>query len=224
MENAPQKLLLSVYNVEGKVVAERELSSAVFGVAINPHVVHFASVAHQANKRTVLASTKGRGEVRGGGKKPWRQKGTGRARHGSIRSPLWKGGGVVFGPRTDRNYSMKINKKVKKQALTMVLSQRFFEGRIVLVDEFAVPDAKTKHACEILKKLPLPDFSKGKKVGIITAPHSTTVSRSLRNVPRVFLLPCSSLNVYDLLRVPTVVIPLASVDMIEKHYTGKEKA
>lgn len=216
--------MLSVYNMDGKVVSEREVSSAVFGIAVNPQIVHFASVVQQANKRTVLASTKGRGEVRGGGKKPWRQKGTGRARHGSIRSPLWKGGGVVFGPRTDRNYSMKINKKVKKQALTMVLSQRFSEGRIVLVDEFAVPSAKTKHACEILKKLPLPDFSKGKKVGIITVPHSTAVSRSLRNVPTVRLLSASSLNVNDLLYTPTVVIPLASVDLIEKQFAAKKEA
>lgn len=222
MENALQKLVLSVYNMDGKVVSERELSPAVFGVAVNPQVVHFASVVHQANKRTVLASTKGRGEVRGGGKKPWRQKGTGRARHGSIRSPLWKGGGVVFGPRTDRNYSMKINKKVKKQALTMVLSQRFSEGRVVLVDEIAVPSAKTKQAFAMLQKLPLPNFSKGKKVGIITVPHSTTVSRSLRNVPTVRLLPVSSLNVYDLLHVPTVVIPLASVELIEKQYAGQK--
>ncbi|MBI4250162.1 50S ribosomal protein L4 [Candidatus Uhrbacteria bacterium] len=224
MEKATQKLVLSVYNMDGQVVSEREVSPAVFGVAVNPNIVHFASVVQQANKRTVLASTKGRGEVRGGGKKPWRQKGTGRARHGSIRSPLWKGGGVVFGPRTERNYSMKINKKVKRQALTMVLSERFSEGRVVLVDDFAVPTAKTKQAFGILKKLPLPDFEKGKKVGIITAPHSTAVSRSLRNMPTVRLLPVSSLNVYDLLHVPTVVIPLASVDVIEKQYASLPKA
>ncbi|MBI4272722.1 50S ribosomal protein L4 [Candidatus Uhrbacteria bacterium] len=213
-----KKVTLDVYNSEGAVVAHRELDPTVFGVTPKEEVLHLAVVAQDANARRVHASTKGKGEVRGGGKKPWKQKGTGRARHGSIRSPIWRGGGIVFGPRANRNYSLKINKKVKKKALCMVLSARAHEGRIILLDALEIPSAKTTQAARTLAKLPVIDFAKGRKSAVITPPHTPELSRSLRNLPRVSVIPARSLNVKDLIASPSLVIPLASLESIEKQY------
>ena len=214
----PKKITLDVYNSQGAVVSSRELAATVFGITPKEEVLHLAVVAQDANARRVYASTKGKGEVRGGGKKPWKQKGTGRARHGSIRSPIWRGGGIVSGPRANRNYSLKINKKVKKKALCMVLSARASEGRIVLLDTLAVPTAKTKQASLLLTKLPLIEFAKGRKFAVITPPHTPELSRSLRNLPRVVIIPALSLNLKDLIASPSLVIPLASLESIEKQY------
>lgn len=213
-----KKIVLNVYNSEGVVVSNRELDATVFGITPKEEVVHLAVVAQDANARRVYASTKGKGEVRGGGKKPWKQKGTGRARHGSIRSPLWRGGGIVFGPRANRNYSLKINKKVKKKALCMVLSVRASEGRIVLLDTLEITSAKTKQAAGLLAKLPVIEFAKGRKSAVITPPHTPSLTRSLRNLPRVSIIPALSLNVKDLIASPSLVIPLASLESIEKQY------
>ncbi len=221
MASEEKKLVIDVYNTNGEVVAKRELDPRVFGVVVKPELVHFALVAQEANARVVLAKTLGKGEVRGGGKKPWKQKGTGRARHGSIRSPIWRGGGVVFGPRSDRNFSMKINKKVKQKALCMALSQRVQEGKVILIDAVNMPQAKTKHAVAFLKKLPTLEFIKGKKFGFITPPHVPELSRSLRNLPSVRLIGAHSLNVKALVASASLVIPIASVEAIEKQFAKK---
>lgn len=144
---------LTVYNQEGAVTGSQELSDKVFGVGVKNEVVHQVAVAMMGNKRQVLAHTKGRGEVRGGGRKPWRQKGTGRARHGSIRSPLWVGGGVTFGPTKERNFSKKINTKMRRKAITMCLSDRVKDGKLVLLDGLSLKDGKTKEIVGVFEKL-----------------------------------------------------------------------
>lgn len=218
-----KKIVLEVYNSQGAVVGNRELDSTIFGITPKKEVVHLAVVAQDANARRVHASTKGKGEVRGGGKKPWKQKGTGRARHGSIRSPIWRGGGIVFGPRKERNYSLKINKKVKKKALCMALSQRASEGRIVLIDALdSALITKTKQAAAFLTKLPIIEFAKGKKSSLITPPHTGELSRNFRNLPRIALMPALSLNVKDIVASPALVIPLASLESIESQFGKKQ--
>jgi len=144
---------VNLYNQEGKEIGKAELTSEIFDVKLNSNLVHQAVVAQTANKRQVLAHTKDRSEVRGGGKKPWRQKGTGRARHGSIRSPLWRGGGITFGPTNERNFSLKINKKAKRKALLMCLSDKAKNERIILVDNLELAEAKTKKFFQILLNL-----------------------------------------------------------------------
>jgi len=144
-----------VYNVNGEKVSEVELNPKVFGLAVKPDLVSFVVIAQKANQRQVLAHTKNKGEVRGGGRKPWRQKGTGRARHGSIRSPLWRGGGVTFGPTKERNFSLKINKKEKRQALLMVLSDKAKHEKIILIDKLELDQPKTKKFFQILQNVNL---------------------------------------------------------------------
>ncbi len=156
---------VNVYNLEGKVVGEADLEPAVFEVKAKPELIHFVAIGLSAGERQSPSHAKTRGEVRGGGRKPWKQKGTGRARHGSIRSPLWRGGGIIFGPRSDRNFKIKINKKVRKLAFKMVLSDKVREKSLVLVESFDLPEAKTKIFAKLLKSLPLV----GKKVLIIFA-------------------------------------------------------
>jgi len=146
-------LKIKVYNQEAKTAGEMELSPKVFGVKVNEALVHQAVVTQMANERKVIAHTKTRSEVRGGGKKPWAQKGTGRARHGSSRSPIWKGGGVTFGPRNDRNFKMRINKKMKQGAMFMVLSDKLASNRLVVLDKFSITDFKTKFFNQILTNL-----------------------------------------------------------------------
>ncbi len=142
-----------VYNLQAEKVREAELNPAVFGVKVKESVVHQVAMAQMANSRVAIAHTKTKGEVRGGGIKPWRQKGTGRARHGSIRSPLWKGGGVTFGPRKDRNFSQKVNKKMKTKALFMCLSDKVNNNLMVLVDKLDLAEGKTKKMVEVMKNL-----------------------------------------------------------------------
>ncbi|MBI2645204.1 50S ribosomal protein L4 [Candidatus Uhrbacteria bacterium] len=216
--------MCNVYGADGEVVGTRELVADIFNREIKEGLVHLAVVAQAANARTVIADTKSRGEVRGGGKKPWRQKGTGRARHGSIRSPIWRGGGITFGPRTDRNYALKINKKAKKNALCMVLSDKARQQNIILIDTGAFHAQKTKEALALLKKLPLQLDEKRKKqhaIGCVTPAGSTVASRGFRNIPFAHLLPVNSLNIIDVLNMKKLVMPLASLDMIERTYAKK---
>ena len=142
---------LPIYNLAGEKIKEKEVSSRIFGVKIRPEVIHQVVVAQGANARPVLADTKNRGEVRGGGKKPWRQKGTGRARQGSIRSPQWKGGGVVFGPTSDRNFSQRVNKKQKQLALAMCLSDKVNNNLLAVFDKLSLNEGKTKKLITGLK-------------------------------------------------------------------------
>lgn len=213
-------LIVDVLNMDGEKVATRELSPAVFGVSMKEGLVHLAVVAQAANNRTVHAATKSRGQVRGGGKKPWRQKGTGRARHGSIRSPLWRGGGITFGPRTERNYTLKINKKAQRKALCMVLSQKVRDGRILFLDELSVPSAKTKDASKTLKRLPLGWEGKGRlTIGVISPRGSVALNRSIRNIRDVHIIPAQSLNLMRLLQMKQLIMPLQSLESLERSFT-----
>ncbi len=217
-------IVCDVYNAVGEIIGQRTLMPQIFNCDIKEGLVHLAVVAQQANARVVLADTKSRGEVRGGGKKPWKQKGTGRARHGSIRSPIWRGGGITFGPRAERNYSLKINKKAKKSALCMVLSDKAQNKNIVLLDTDAFHAQKTKEALALLKKLPFGFSEKRKKqhsIGCVMPQGSTVVSRGFRNISFAHLLQANSLNVIDVLKVKKLMVPLASLDMIERTYAKK---
>jgi len=219
-----QPIILDVYDTEGTKVSTKELSSSIFGVPLKEGLIHLAVVAQAANARTVHASTKTRGEVRGGGKKPWKQKGTGRARHGSIRSPLWRKGGIVFGPRTTRNYSLKINQKARQKALCMVLSQKVREGRLVLIDDFVLTQPKTKEAISVLKRLPFnaPQAKKQPSIGVVSPIGAHALNRSLKNIPYVHILPAHSLNVASTLQMRYLVMPLKSLEHIEQRFIGKK--
>lgn len=196
-------LKVKVYNLEGKEIDELKLDSAIFGVEINPALVHQAVVAQQANARLTLAHTKTKGEVRGGGIKPWRQKGTGRARHGSRRSPIWIGGGITFGPRTDRNFSLKINRKMKRKALLMGLTDKVNEQKLIVVDKLELPEIKTKNLIKILNKL------SGKKTAttlVVLAVKDEKILKSAQNLPKVKTILADSLNIVDVLQYQLMVI------------------
>jgi large subunit ribosomal protein L4 len=191
---------VKLYNIEGKVVGEHELDAKVFGASVNPSVVHEVAVSIQANARRPWAHTKTRGNVSGGGKKPWKQKGTGRARQGSIRSPQWVGGGIVFGPLNERNYTKKINRKLKSAALAMVLSDKVASEKLVLVDAFS-SKGKTKESVTALSKLPV-----NGKISLVTTGSDPMLVRSLRNVEKVNVTNLSSLNLFDVLDAQFVVM------------------
>ena len=206
-------LKTKIYNQEGKESGEMELPSRVFGIKLVDDLVHQAVVAQMANSRQVLADTKDKGEVRGGGKKPWRQKGTGRARHGSIRSPLWKGGGVTFGPTTDRNFSKRINKKMKMKALFMVLSGKLRDKEIIVVDDLKINKTSTKVMKDIFKSLPI----KG-KVLLSLDKSDQNILNSVKNIPKVSVLASDSLNVVDLLKNKILVINKRGIEKIGEVY------
>lgn len=206
---------VKLYNQEGKVVGDVELTPSIFEVEVSEHVVHEAVVAQLGNRRQVLAHTKTRGEVRGGGRKPWKQKGTGRARHGSRRSPIWVGGGITFGPRKNRNFSKKINKKVRRQAICMVLSDRVKDDRLVALEGLQIENGKTKLLVDVLKKLP----SKDKKILLVVESKNMEVRRAAKNIPFVTTISPNSMNVLDLLRYPYIVAPKAEIETITKVYS-----
>lgn len=205
---------INVYNLAGQVTGEQELDSTVFGAAIKPELVHFAATGLLNNQRQVLAHTKTRGEVSGGGKKPWKQKHTGRARQGSIRSPLWKGGGVVFGPRSDRNFKVKINKKIKQMAMRMVLSDKVKGNALLLLENFDLNEAKTKVFAKILKGLPIV----GKKFLLIFANESANLRRASRNLPKAQSINLCEVNLVDLLNNDTVITSKEAIDYWQKVY------
>ncbi len=208
-----------VYNQKGKSIGKLNLPEAIFGVHWNGDLVHQVVTGMQANARTPVAHTKDRGEVRGGGKKPWRQKGTGRARHGSSRSPIWAGGGVTHGPRNEKDYSKKINKKMKVKALYTVLSEKFREGRIIFLEELDLKNIKTKDAVEIIKNLStIPGFEKitgGKRTNTyITVPAKKDVlKKSFANIKTVKLDEVRNINPVDLLscRYTIISFPTESI-------------
>lgn len=205
---------VKVYNLTGEVLKEEELNPQVFGIAVKPELVQQVVEAQLANSRQVLAHTKGRSEVRGGGRKPWRQKGTGRARHGSIRSPLWRGGGVIFGPTKERNYTKAVNKKVKKKALKMVLSDKVNHEAIILMENLSLNEPKTKKVVEMMKKLPL----NNKSTLIILDKKDDNIIRSCRNLPLIDTLPVESLNVVDLLKFEYLLTTIKAIKRIETIY------
>lgn len=199
-----------VYNMEGKQVDEIELSDAIFGTEVNVPLLHQAVVACEANRRQGTASTKTRSEVRGGGRKPWRQKGTGRARHGSIRSPIWVGGGVVFGPKP-RDYRQALPKKMRRAALKSALSAKVDSGDIVVLDSLSLPQIKTKRMAEILERLNVSGTAL-----IVTADRDRNVELSARNIPGVSLRPAEGINAYEILKHRKLVITRDGVAKVEE--------
>ncbi len=208
-------LKTKVYNSEGKENGEIKLDPKVFDVEVNPAVVQQVIEAYLANKRQVLAHTKVMSDVRGGGKKPWRQKGTGRARHGSIRSPLWKGGGVTFGPRKNRNFTKKINKKVKVKALFMVLSDKLKNDKLVVVEELKLENRKTKDLLKVVKNIKLDS----KKLVIGLEKKNINVQSSAKNIENIKAMAVDSFNIYTLLKYEYLVLTKAAIEKISKHFT-----
>lgn len=201
---------VDVYNITGEKVGQQELDEKVFNVAVNELVVHQVLVAQQANSRQVVAHTKNRADVRGGGKKPWKQKGTGRARAGSSRSPIWRGGGVTFGPRSDRNFTLLVNKKVKTKALRMVLSDKVAHDHLILIDAFVMEKPKTSEIVAMMKKLPV----ENKKVLVSFASKDEALLRSVRNLAKVGYIAADSLNVVDLLRYDYLMLDKAAMEKV----------
>ena len=202
---------VSVYNMEGNEVGKIDLNDAVFGVEVNEHLVHLAVVAQLANNRQGTQKAKTRSEVSGGGRKPWRQKGTGHARQGSTRSPQWTGGGVVFAP-TPRDYTIRLNKKEKRAALKSALASRVLENKFIVVDELKLDEIKTKKFQTVLNNL------KVNKALVVVGEDSDNVVKSAKNIPAVKTAYVNTINVYDILKYNTVVATKTAVANIEEVY------
>ena len=202
---------VTVFNMEGNEVGTMELNDAVFGVEINEHLVHLAVVRQLANKRQGTQKAKTRSEVSGGGRKPWRQKGTGHARQGSIRAPQWTGGGVVFAP-VPRDYEVKMNKKERRAALKSALTSKVQDNKLVVVDSLALAEAKTKEMQKVLTNL------KADKALVITAADDQNVVIAARNIADVHTATVSTMNVYDVMKHNTVVVTKDAVASIEEVY------
>lgn len=202
---------VAVYNMEGKEVDKIELNDSIFGVEINEHLVHMAVLQQLANKRQGTQKAKTRSEVRGGGRKPWRQKGTGHARQGSTRSPQWTGGGVVFAP-TPRDYSFKLNKKEKRAALKSALTSRVEENKFIVVDELNFDEIKTKKFQAVLNNLNV------NKALVVLEDGNKNVEISAKNIPDVKTAHTNTINVYDILKYNTVIATKAVVAAIEEVY------
>ena len=202
---------VSVYNIEGKEVGSIELNDAVFGVEVNEHLVHMAVVNQLANNRQGTQSAKTRSEVSGGGRKPWRQKGTGHARQGSTRAPQCTGGGIVFAPKP-RDYSFKMNKKEKRIALLSALSSKVAESKIVVLDEFKLDEIKTKKFVEVMNNL------KVENALVVLEGENKNVVLSGRNIPSVKVTATNEINTYDVLKYTTLVVTKAAVEKLEEVY------
>ena len=238
---------LNIYNQNGEVKGQKELSDKIFAVKANPGLINEAITAQTANMRTVLAHTKTRAEVRGGGKKPWRQKGTGRARVGSSRSPLWRSGGIIFGPNADRNFSKKINKKAKRKAMFMVLSDRAANNGLAILEKLTLADYKTKAMNEVLNNLEEKVFSSfakaspsatatgdksadkpkvknkkirttGRSILFINDVKDDKVNNSGRNLVGVKIINVGNINIVDLLNYKNIIISDKAVDKLEEIY------
>jgi len=227
-----------VYNQTAEAVGEIKLADNVFGLAAKETLIHQALIAQTANQRQVLAHTKTRGEVRGGGKKPWRQKGTGRARAGSSRSPIWIGGGVTFGPLKERNFKKDINKKMKQKAIRMVISDRFKNNALVVLDDLKLEEFKTKEFNEIIKQLEQKILQTKPKVDkksaeekkarpekrsllIINDKTDEKIKYSGRNLPNVKIINLDNINIIDLLKYKNLVLTKKSVKKLEEKYDQK---
>ena len=202
---------VSVYNMEGNEVGTIELNDAVFGVDVNEHLVHMAVVAQLANKRQGTQKAKTRSEVSGGGRKPWRQKGTGHARQGSTRAPQWTGGGVVFAP-VPRDYTIRLNKKEKRLALKSVLTSKVQENKLIVVDELKFDEIKTKNFVNVMNNL------KAEKALVVLNENDANVVMSARNIPTVKTALTNTINVYDILKYNTLILTKDAVATIEEVY------
>jgi large subunit ribosomal protein L4 len=202
---------VAVYNMDGKEVDKMELNDDIFGVKINEHLVHMAVVQHLANKRQGTQKAKTRAEVSGGGRKPWRQKGTGHARQGSTRAPQWTGGGMVFAP-VPRDYSFKLNKKEKRAALKSALTSRVNEDKFIVLDSLKLDEIKTKRMAQVLNNLNV------EKALVIIEDNDRNIVLSARNLPKVATATADSINTYDILKYNTVIATKAAVEKIEEVY------
>ena len=202
---------VTVYNMEGNEVGTMDLNDAVFGVEVNEHLVHLAVVRQLANKRQGTQKAKTRSEVSGGGRKPFRQKGTGRARQGSIRAPQWKGGGVVFAPKP-RDYSFKLNKKVKKLALQSALTSKVAENKIIVLENLDLAEVKTKEMAKVLGNI-----NAGKALIVMEGSNKNAIL-SARNIPEVKTASVNTINTYDVLKYNTLVVTKEAVAKIEEVY------
>lgn len=200
---------VNVLDMNGAQVGTMELSDAIFGIEVDEAAIHMAVVQHLANKRQGTQSAKTRAEVRGGGRKPWRQKGTGRARQGSIRSPQWRGGGVVFAPKP-RDYSFKVNKKYKRLALKSALTDKLSSSKIIVLDELTLTEIKTKAMKKVLENI------KAGKALVVTAELDSNVVLSARNLPNIKTCEAHSINVYDILKYENFVVTKQAVAKIEE--------
>lgn len=207
---------VKLYTWQGADAGTFELPDSLFAVAVKPAVVHEVIVAQDANSRAVSAHTKDRSEVSGGGKKPWKQKGTGRARHGSTRSPIWVHGGVAHGPQADRNFTKKINKKMKRTAIAMLLSDRLAQNAFVAVDTFAFPEAKTKLVATMRKALPCAD----KAALLVLGSAEAGVARAARNLSQTQTIAARSVNPRDLAKFGAVIASKAAIAEMEETFTG----
>ncbi len=217
---------IKIYNQQAEPAGEMELDSRIFGKKVNSALVHQAVVAQMANQRQVLAHTKTKGEVRGGGKKPWRQKGTGRARVGSNRSPLWRSGGITFGPRADRNFSLKINQKMKQNALFMALSDKVASSRAFLLDKVDLSEYKTKNANQIIKNieaklLPVEKKPKSKEtrsILFVDCEKKDEKKYSFRNLSGVKLSHLDGINLVEILKYRYLIFTTEAIKKLEERY------
>ena len=212
-------MLVNTYNQKGEKIGQTRLPKEIFGLEINPDLIHQVVVSQMANRRLPIAHTKDRGEVRGGGRKPWRQKGTGRARHGSIRSPIWKGGGVTFGPRKERVFKKKIPKQMKRKALLMVLSAKAKENLLILLDALKIEKPKTKEMFQILENLKskIENFKKG-SVLIALPEKDDNIILAARNLPEVETMEARNLNALDLLSFKYLLMPKDTIKIIKETF------
>lgn len=201
---------VAIHNKSGQQVGELELNPAIFAAPINQAAIHEVIVAYQANQRRGTADTKGRGEVSGGGRKPWRQKGTGRARHGSSRSPIWTGGGITFGP-TPRDYTVRVPKKLKRTALKSALSSKVSANELIILDQFTMDAPKTSEVAQLLKNLGV----SGKAV-LVTAGPEPVVYKSARNIPGISTGIAQNINTYQVLNNGTLILTQDAVAKIEE--------
>ncbi len=209
---------IDVYNKSGEKIGQAVLPKEVFDVKVVPDLLHQVVISQMANRRQGTAQVKDRGEVRGGGRKPWRQKGTGRARHGSIRSPLWKGGGVTFGPTKDKVYERKIPKAMRKKAILMVLSAKAQNQLLILLDDFKIASKKTKEVAQILKNLPC----KNQSALIVSPDYEPDLVRAGRNIPQVGITPAKDFNALDLLSFKFLIMTKGCIKILQEMF-GKEK-
>jgi len=205
---------ISVYNQQGEKISEALLLKEIFDIKINPDLIYQVARSFMMSQRKATAHTKDRSEVRGGGRKPWRQKGTGRARHGSRRSPLWRGGGITFGPTKEKIFKRKINKKMRRKALKMILSAKVKNNLLILLDKIKLEKAKTKGILEIIKKLPIEG-----KSSLITLPAiDENIIRAARNIDGVKVVQAKDLNILDLLSFKYLIMPKEAIKVIKETF------
>lgn len=211
---------ISVYNLSGDKAKDIEISQRIFGVQPKMEVIHQVVIAQQANARKVLADTKDKSEVRGGGRKPWKQKGTGRARHGSSRSPIWRGGGVTFGPTNDRNFSKGVNKKQKQLAMAMCLSNKVTENSFIVFEKLELTTGKTNDLKALIDnvRLKIAEAKDSKKFLLIVDSNNELMTRAVQNLDKVKVISSDSLNCVDILNHDTILTSEKAVDQIDKHY------